>query len=134
MSDPTTTPDADDTSVAVHPAQFGGLPEGAGLGPPSEVITLRDVPVTVGVELGRVDVPIGELLRMREGSVVELDREVAEPVDVRVNGRLLARGEVVVVDGRFGVRLTELVGGAARAAVGAATSETPAAPSGEDEA
>ncbi|UCE89725.1 MAG: flagellar motor switch protein FliN [Pseudomonadota bacterium] len=74
---------------------------------------LREVPVTISLELGRTQLSIGELLQLNPGSVVELDRLAGEPLDVRVNGTLIARGEVVVVDERYGIRLTEVLSGAA---------------------
>lgn len=71
--------------------------------------SLLDVPVTLSVEIGRSKVPIRELVSLNQGSVIELDREVSEPLDLLVNGKLMARGEVVVVDGQFGLRLIEVV-------------------------
>lgn len=70
---------------------------------------LMDVPVTLSVEIGRNKLSIKELLRLNQGAVVELDREVNEPLDLLVNGTLMARGEVVVVDGQFGLRLVDIV-------------------------
>ena len=80
--------------------------------PPSERPDLRllaDVPVDVSAELGRLVLPLADLLELSPGAVVQLDREVDAPVDLLVNGLLLARGEVVVVDGRLGVRVVEIV-------------------------
>lgn len=71
--------------------------------------SLLDVPVTLSVEIGRSKVPIRELISLNQGSVIELDRKVNEPLDLLVNGKLMARGEVVVVDGNFGLRLIEVV-------------------------
>lgn len=71
--------------------------------------SLLDVPVTLSVEIGRSKVPIRELVSLNQGSVIELDREVNEPLDLLVNGKLMARGEVVVVEGQFGLRLIEVV-------------------------
>lgn len=71
--------------------------------------SLMDVPVTLSVEIGRSKVPIKQLVSLNQGSVVELDREVNEPLDLLVNGTLMARGEVVVVDGQFGLRLIDIV-------------------------
>ncbi|MFK7974641.1 MAG: flagellar motor switch protein FliN [Halioglobus sp.] len=71
--------------------------------------SLLDVPVTLSVEIGRSKVPIRELVSLNQGSVIELDRTVDEPLDLLVNGKLMARGEVVVVDGQFGLRLIEVV-------------------------
>ena len=68
-----------------------------------------DVPLRVTVELGRRRMPIGELLALAKGSVIELDKVANDPLDVRVNDKLVARGEAVVVNDKFGVRLTEVV-------------------------
>lgn len=70
---------------------------------------VNDVPVNVQAVLGRSRIPIGELLQMRSGMVLELDRRVGEPVDIFVNNRLIARGEVVMIDAALGVTLTEIV-------------------------
>jgi flagellar motor switch protein FliN/FliY len=77
---------------------------------------LMDVALEVSVELGRSHMSIGEILGLRTGSVIELDKLAGEPVDVSVNGTLIARGEVVVVDEKFGVRITEVVSKARRLA------------------
>ena len=68
-----------------------------------------DVPVKVQVLLGRSRMEIGELMRLKAGDIVELDRRVGEPVDVFVNNRMIARGEVVLIDQALGVTLTEIV-------------------------
>ena len=73
-----------------------------------------DIPLTVNVELGRNRMLIGELLQLGQGSVVELTKLAGEPMDVYVNSRLIARGEVVVVNEKFGVRLTDIVSPAER--------------------
>ena len=70
---------------------------------------LMDVSMRVTVELGRTRMPLAQILDLQKGSVVELERLAGEPVDVFVNDSLVARGEVVVVDDRFGVRITEMV-------------------------
>lgn len=70
---------------------------------------LLDVPLQVTVELGRKKMRIGDLLALAKGSVVELDKIAGEPLDVRVNDQLVARGEAVVVNDKFGVRLTDVV-------------------------
>lgn len=72
---------------------------------------LSDVAMVVTVELGRAEMPVRDLLGLRVGSIVELNRPVGSPADVLVNGKLIARGEIVVIDEEFGVRITELVGG-----------------------
>ncbi|MCA9061304.1 MAG: flagellar motor switch protein FliN [Planctomycetaceae bacterium] len=68
-----------------------------------------DVSIELSVEIGRVTMPIGELLQLGEGAVVELERSVSEPVDVMAQGIRIASGEVVVIDDRFAVRITEIV-------------------------
>lgn len=70
---------------------------------------LLDVPMKMSVELGRTRMAIHELLQLAPGAVVELDRLVGEPLDIKVNGKLVARGEAVVVNGRLGVRVTEIL-------------------------
>jgi flagellar motor switch protein FliN/FliY len=70
---------------------------------------LYDVPVKVQAVLGRARMPIGDLLKLQIGTVVELDRRVGEPVDIFVNNRLIARGEVVIIESALGVTLTEIV-------------------------
>ncbi len=75
---------------------------------------ILDVPVTLSLEVGRTRIAIRNLLQLNQGSVVELDRAAGEPLDVFVNGTLVAHGEVVVVNDRFGVRLTDVVSPAER--------------------
>ena len=71
---------------------------------------LSDVPVEVAVEMGRTKMTVGETLELRHGSIVALDRMAGEPVDLLVNGTPIARGEVVVIDEQFGLRITDVVG------------------------
>ena len=78
----------------------------------SDLRRLSAVPVDLSVEIGRARMSVGETLELREGSVVTLDRMAGEPVDLLVNGRPIARGEVVVVDEEFGLRVTEIVASA----------------------
>jgi flagellar motor switch protein FliN/FliY len=73
-----------------------------------------DIPVTLSVEVGRSQISIRNLLQLNQGSVVELDRATGEPVDVYVNGTLVAHGEVVVVNEKFGIRLTDVISPAER--------------------
>ena len=70
---------------------------------------ILDIPVTIAMEIGRADISIRNLLQLNQGSVVELDRLAGEPMDVLVNGTLIAKGEVVVVNEKFGIRLTDIV-------------------------
>lgn len=81
-------------------------------GPTSDEVKLDvilDVPVTVSLEIGRTKINIRNLLQLNQGSVVELDRFAGEPMDVLVNGTLVAHGEVVVVNDKFGIRLTDII-------------------------
>ena len=70
---------------------------------------IMDVPVTLSLEVGRTKMTVGNLLRLRQGSVVELDRLAGEPLDVLVNGQLVARGEIVVINDKFGIRLIDVI-------------------------
>ncbi|AMQ41434.1 MULTISPECIES: lateral flagellar motor switch protein LfiN [Aeromonas] len=69
----------------------------------------RQIPVKVTLEVASTEVPLGDLMRVEEGAVIELDKLAGEPLDVRVNGRLLAKGEVVVVNGKYGLRLVDVI-------------------------
>jgi flagellar motor switch protein FliN/FliY len=75
---------------------------------------ILDIPVQVSMEIGRSRIPIRNLLQLNQGSVVELDRVAGEPLDVLVNGTLIAHGEVVVVNDKFGIRLTDVVSASER--------------------
>ena len=75
---------------------------------------ILDIPVTISMEIGRTQISIRNLLQLNQGSVVELDRLAGEPMDVLVNGTLVAHGEVVVVNEKFGIRLTDVISPAER--------------------
>lgn len=75
---------------------------------------ILDVSVTLSMEVGRARIPIRNLLQLNQGSVVELERSAGEPLDIYVNGTLIAHGEVVVVNEKFGVRLTDIISPAER--------------------
>jgi flagellar motor switch protein FliN/FliY len=75
---------------------------------------ILDVPVTLSMEVGRTRIPIRNLLQLTQGSVVELERGAGEPLDVFVNGMLVAHGEVVVINDKFGIRVTDVVSPAER--------------------
>ena len=75
---------------------------------------ILDIPVSLSMEIGRTQIPIRNLLQLSQGSVVELDRLAGEPMDVLVNGTLIAHGEVVVVNEKFGIRLTDVISPAER--------------------
>lgn len=81
--------------------------ESTGIGPELDVIL--DIPVRISMEVGATQIPIRNLLQLNQGSVVELDRLAGEPLDVMVNGTLIAHGEVVMVNDKFGIRLTDVV-------------------------
>lgn len=95
--------------TAAH-VEYPDLTAGAGLGAPADLHLLSDVELTVTVELGRIRLPLRDLLRLQEGTVVELDRLAGAPVDVLANGTPVARGDVVVVGDELGVRISELIG------------------------
>ena len=83
-------------------------PQPAPAAEPAELERLHDVPVELAVEIGRTHMTIRETLALGPGSIVTLDRLAGDPVDLLVNGKPIARGEVVVIDEEFGVRLTEI--------------------------
>ena len=99
----------------VEAAQLDNLQD-EGQKSPGEVNldVILDVPVTLSMEVGRTRLPIRNLLQLNQGSVVELDRAAGEPLDVFVNGTLVAHGEVVVVNEKFGIRLTDVISPAER--------------------
>jgi flagellar motor switch protein FliN len=99
-------PETDETSAA----QFQDLQsDNAGNDNDVSLDVILDVPVMLSLEVGRTRMAIRNLLQLNQGSVVELERGAGEPLDVFVNGTLVAHGEVVVVNDRFGVRLTDVV-------------------------
>jgi len=102
------------TKVAVEPAAqpaniFPRLAPGAAPEGTQDLDLILDIPVNLTVELGRTKIPIKHILQLAQGSVIELDALAGEPMDVLVNGCLIAQGEVVVVNEKFGIRLTDIV-------------------------
>jgi flagellar motor switch protein FliN/FliY len=95
-------------------ANFENLQAGAVQGGDLNLDVLLDVAVVLSMEVGRARLPIRNLLQLNQGSVVELERAAGEPLDVYANGTLIAHGEVVVVNEKFGVRLTDVVSPAER--------------------
>ncbi len=97
-------------------AEFAAVQEKSQGGDQSEVNleVILDVPVTLAMEVGRAKLSIRNLLQLNQGSVVELDRAAGEPLDILVNGTLIAHGEVVVVNDKFGIRLTDVISPAER--------------------
>ena len=105
--DPTEIPAT--AAPAAEPAQFANLQAEGDGNADLNLDVILDVPVTLSLEVGRARVPIRNLLQRNQGSVVELERGAGESLDVFVNGTLIAHGEVVVINDRFGVRLTDVV-------------------------
>jgi flagellar motor switch protein FliN len=101
----------DPKAANVARAQFNDLEPNAGGGSGHEMNLnlILDVSVTLALEVGRARMPVRDLLQLAPGAIVELDRLAGEPLDVLVNGVRIARGEVVVVNDKFGIRLTDVV-------------------------
>ncbi|TGN41231.1 flagellar motor switch protein FliN [Marinobacter confluentis] len=97
----------------VRAAPMEEFPEGSrisqGDGPAPDLDVILDIPVTISMEVGNTQIPIRNLLQLNQGSVIELDRLAGEPLDVLVNGTLIAHGEVVMVNEKFGIRLTDVI-------------------------
>ena len=108
--------DTEESKSEVQRASMQELRDDAG-GPGSEDVNMDvilDIPVTISLEIGRTKINIRNLLQLNQGSVVELDRLAGEPLDVMVNGTLIAHGEVVVVNEKYGIRLTDVISPAER--------------------
>jgi flagellar motor switch protein FliN/FliY len=106
------TPENSTTPPATPKAEFDDLSSSGEVGASVDEVELDvilDVPVTLSLEVGRTSLSIRDLLRLNQGSVVELNRPADQPMDVRVNGTLIARAEIVVVDDMFGIRLIDVV-------------------------
>jgi flagellar motor switch protein FliN/FliY len=101
----------DPKAAAVSRAQFNELGPNAtsGSGQEMNLNLILDVAVTLALEVGRARMSVRELLQLTPGAIVELDRMAGEPLDILVNGMRIARGEVVVVNEKFGIRLTDVV-------------------------
>ena len=104
------------TNMPVSPAQFTPLSTEPVQINEANIGLILDVPLQVTVELGRTKKTIKEILDLATGSIVELDKLAGEPVEIQINGHYLAKGEVVVIDENFGVRITEIASPAERAA------------------
>ena len=96
-------------AAAAQPAEFAQLKNEAVAAPPGNLDMILDIPVIITVELGRTKIQIRNLLQLAQGSVIELDGMAGEPMTVLVNGCLIAQGEVVVVNEKFGIRLTDII-------------------------
>ena len=101
------TPPADGSSRSWEPAEAPPRPPAAGRG--DDFGAVYDIPVQLSAVLGKATMPVSQLLRLGRGAVVELDRKVGELIDILVNNRLVARGEVVILDDRLGVTMTEII-------------------------
>ena len=108
-STPASTATEVQTTETVAPASFTNFASGASPTAGNDINMILDIPVQLTVELGRTRIPIKHILQLAQGSVVELDALAGEPMDVLVNGYLIAQGEVVVVNDKFGIRLTDIV-------------------------
>lgn len=93
----------------IQKKNFSPLKDEKGIGNPIDLSFILDIPLNVSVEIGRTKMMINDLLQLGQGSVIELDKLVGETFDVLVNDKLVARGEVVVVNERFGIRLTDII-------------------------
>ena len=100
---------ADEVTDQVLPASFTKFTPGQNPTAGNDLNMILDIPVQLTVELGRTRIPIKHILQLAQGSVVELETLAGEPMDVLVNGYLIAQGEVVVVNEKFGIRLTDIV-------------------------
>lgn len=110
--------DASDTAMQTQPAEKAGFDSlednSSGSDDDINMDVILDIPVKLSMEIGSTSVNIRSLLQLNQGSVIELDRMAGEPLDVLVNGTLIAHGEVVVVNEKFGIRLTDVVSPAER--------------------
>jgi flagellar motor switch protein FliN len=97
------------TGGQASPATFTNFAPTGASGAGNDINMILDIPVQLTVELGRTRIPIKNILQLAQGSVVELEAMAGEPMDVLVNGYLIAQGEVVVVNEKFGIRLTDIV-------------------------
>ncbi|MFY0989085.1 flagellar motor switch protein FliN [Halomonas sp. C05BenzN] len=88
---------------------FRPLEQGGGTAAARDLEMIMDIPVKLAVELGRTRITIKQLLELAQGSVIELDGLAGEPMDILINGYLIAQGEVVVVDDKYGIRITEII-------------------------
>ena len=115
MAEQSAATEGADTENTYEKAQFGQLQnEGQPVGDEVNLEVILDIPVVLSVEIGRTRQTIRNLLQLNQGSVVELDRLAGEPMDVLVNGTLIAHGEIVVVNEKFGIRLTDVISAAER--------------------
>ena len=106
--------EAAEADASASAANFDELTDSSMPGSDVNLDVVLDIPVNLSMEIGRTKISIRNLLQLNQGSVVELERLAGEPMDVLVNGTLIARGEVVVVNEKFGIRLTDIISPAER--------------------
>jgi len=97
--------------VDVHPMQFQAFDSPGPVGEPKSIDLVYNIPLQVSVELGRAKKEISEILEFNLGTIIVLDKIAGDPVEIVVNGKLIARGEVVVIDDNYGVRITDIING-----------------------
>ena len=95
--------------AATRAMTFDQLTDSGKPGPLRDLDMVLDLPLNMSVELGRVRLPIGQLLSLHSGAVIELDVKAGDPLNIMVNGCLVARGDIVIVNDKYGIRLTEIV-------------------------
>ena len=106
------TATADEANLPVEARAGRNAGDAAGgLQPTERLSAVYDIPVQLAAVLGRASMPVNQLLRLGRGAVVELDRKVGEPIDIYGNNRLVARGEVLIVDDHLGITMTEIIKG-----------------------
>lgn len=98
-----------DQTYTIQPVQFANLQEQPNGGAPQNIGLIMDVPLDVSVELGKTRKTIRDILELHQGAIIQLDKMAGEPVDLLVNGKLIAKGEVVVIDENYGIRITAII-------------------------
>jgi flagellar motor switch protein FliN len=109
QAQPAPAPATQVQTETVAPVSFANFGASSAVSAGNDINMILDIPVQLTVELGRTRIPIKHILQLAQGSVVELETLAGEPMDVLVNGYLIAQGEVVVVNDKFGIRLTDIV-------------------------
>lgn len=109
MAEQATSAPLNESQPAAQPHAFAQFTSAAGTAVHNDLDMIMDIPVQLTVELGRTKMPIKNLLQLAQGSVVELSGQAGEPLDVMINGFLIAQGEVVVVNEKLGIRLTDVI-------------------------
>ncbi|MBE0489178.1 MAG: flagellar motor switch protein FliN [Halomonas sp.] len=108
-NEPTEPPPSPSPAQAASDSVFRPLSHSSSLSAARDLEMIMDIPVKLAVELGRTRITIKQLLELSQGSVIELDGLAGEPMDILINGYLIAQGEVVVVDDKYGIRITEII-------------------------